>query len=543
MTKSSSAASSNCCFKRLGLTQSKKSDPMYRGSDTTMSLPLFLRTSKSPTALVFCTNNKLHFSTYGARIGGPYASVPAPLTERKVSPLRRQHLLTTACMVGLFTLPAAAQVASQQSTEQQIAVLRAEIQELKAKQAKLEAAAAQAPVASPRPGDPVAQTQAAVAQDAARRSSLISESNLTRAFSSYDPQKGFVFRSEDGSFSLHPWVQFQFRGVTDYRNDVNGDSDTQTGFEMRRMKFGVDGNAYSPDTAYLFSWQADRNTGNVSLEEAWVRTKLSSDFYIRGGQFKDPFAHESLVSSKKLMSADRTLATDVLAGADDYIQGVAVNYSHDALQAEVAVTDGHNESNRNFQDFPTNAWDFGLAGRVQYKLMGDWGAYDQFTALGLKKDLLVVGGGADLSQGGNTDQFLHTVDVHYANVSGLAAFGAIYGRYTANAPKSATVNSANEHDTYDWGLIAQASYVIPETRVEPFARYDYIGFDADTVAAGAEQHVHEFTGGVNYYLHGQSAKFTLDVTYLPNGTPAGAADVLTSTDAEFLLQAQFQLLL
>ena len=387
-------------------------------------------------------------------------------------------------------------------------------------------------------------TMKAVLDDANKRSTFTLEDSIPFA-TNWQAGK-FMLKSDDGNFTLHPWFQLQFRGVTNYRDDAGtGSSNTDNGFEVRRMKFGVDGNVINPDTKYLFNWATDRNTGNLVLEEAWLRTKVADDFFVVGGQIKDPFAHESLVSSKKQLSAERSLITDFFTGGDNFVQGVGAGYEHDALQTEIAFTDGTNEPNRNFQDFPTNTWDFGVAARVQYKIFGDWAGYDQFSAMGLKNDLLVVGGGVDLSQGGDTDQVLHTLDIQYGNTMGLAAYAAYYGRYTMNSPKSVTVTSANENDTYDWGAIGQISYLIPDTKIEPFARYDYLHFDSDNVAAGARDHAHEITLGGNYYFHGHDAKFTLDVMYLPDGSPVSdtGSDVLSSNHTEIILQAQFQLLI
>jgi len=456
-------------------------------------------------------------------------------------------MMIAACLVGLLTLRVPAQESPQQATDREIAALRAEVQELKLKQAKFEAAA-QPRMASQltESSESIDATKNEVAHDAAKRSTTAGAINLSPVLAGYDSAKGFVLRSDDGKFLLHPWVLLQFRNVTNYNDGTAAGGDNlDNGFEVRRLKFAVDGNVFSPDTTYMFIWQSDRNTGDVMLEEASVRTKLSPDFYLRGGQMKDPYAHESLVSSKKLMSSDRALVTDLLAGNDNYVQGLAAGYTHNALQAELAITDGFNEANRNFQDFPINAWDFGVAGRVQYKIFGDWSAYDQFTSLGVKQDTLVVGGGADVSQGGDTTQILHTIDAQFNNTAGLGVYGALFGRYTDNGPKSVTVTAANESDRYDWGAVAQVSYLAPHSKAEPFARYDYINFDSDTVAAGAEQHVHEITVGVNYYAFGQNAKFTLDVMYLPNGTPVAdmGSDVEVSSDHEVVLQVQMQLAL
>jgi hypothetical protein len=59
--------------------------------------------------------------------------------------------------------------------------------------------------------------------------------------------------------------------------------------------------------------------------------------------------------------------------------------------------------------------------------------------------------------------------------------------------------------------------------------------------------VHEVTVGVNYYIKGHNAKFTADLTYLPNGSPLGA-DALgilpqKSADPQVVGRVQFQLAL
>ena len=72
-----------------------------------------------------------------------------------------------------------------------------------------------------------------------------------------------------------------------------------------------------------------------------------------GGQLKSPFAHESMVSSKRSLAADRTLGTDIFTGGDNFVQGVSAIYTQDAWRAQAAFHDGaRNNFNQNFQDFP-----------------------------------------------------------------------------------------------------------------------------------------------------------------------------------------------
>jgi hypothetical protein len=150
-----------------------------------------------------------------------------------------------------------------------------------------------------------------------------------------------------------------------------------------------------------------------------------------------------------------------------------------------------------------------------------------------------------MSQAGDTSQILSTADIQWETTMGLAVYGAFYGRNTQNAPKSAAA-VANQNNLFDWGALGQVSYVIPDTKWEPFARYGFIKLDSDGIPAGTEDNIHEISVGVNYYWHGHDAKFTLDASYFPNGTgnlSDSGADVLSSSDDEIVVRAQFQLLL
>ena len=105
---------------------------------------------------------------------------------------------------------------------------------------------------------------------------------------------------------------------------------------------------------------------------------------------------------------------------------------------------------------------------------------------------------------------------------------------------------AHDVNTYDYGFIVQAAYLVTD-KLEPFVRFDYINFDKAELPSGFTQNkVQEITAGANYYFRGHAAKLTADFTYLPNGTPFAdsGADILVSNDEpEFVVRAQFQLLL
>lgn len=394
-----------------------------------------------------------------------------------------------------------------------------------------------------------------VMADADRRSQLFSPEQTLHA--GYKDGK-LLIQTADGNFLFHPYAQFQVRQVTTLLEDASGSSDNwQNGFEIRRMKFGVDGNVFTKDLSYAFQMAFDRNGGTPNLEDAWAKYRFLPEWTVIGGQFKDPLAHESLVSSKYFLALERSLVNDVFANGDNYIQGVGVTWDNQdncrvsgAFHDGANVYPGINGFNNNFQDFPNPngskfAGDFGGAGRFEYKAFGDWKNYNDFGNLGLKKDLLVFGAAADFTQAGGTSVITETADVNYKMTNGWSLYFAGYADQVSNSPVSASAVAT--HNVYNWGALAQVGYMFAP-KWEAYGRYDFIYFGDNSALLGSstQQNVQEISLGVNYYIHGQAAKFTLDVTYLPEGSPvsdSGAGILIDDGHAEFIAAAQFQLLL
>jgi hypothetical protein len=422
------------------------------------------------------------------------------------------------------------------------------------------------------------ETSGKVAADAARQSMLIDTSGFTGGFE----DNRFVIRSADGNFSLRPWLHLQFRNITLVRQDFkNGGSSDEidNGFEVRRMKLGFDGNMFTPDLTYMFNWATARASGtnavtdtagnrigSVSnsiggapiLEEAWVRYHFpGTPFFVRGGQIKDPLLHDQIVSSKYQQSAERSLTADIFANGDAFTKGVTVIYDPNSwVRAEAGVTDGIRSANTNFLDFPQggNAFDFGVAGRAEFKLMGRWADYAQVGAVGTKEELLVVGVGADWSERGDSDQVVGVVDVMYATPGGLSLYGAVVDRYTNHNFGFQTASAAGAsigtpganvagESTNEYAFMLQGGYII-DKRWEPFARYEFIHVAG--TPAGSKNYFSNITGGVNYYFVGHRAKLTAQLQYLPDGMPFddSANGLLTNNgNGELSAILQFQLLL
>ena len=417
-----------------------------------------------------------------------------------------------------------------------------------------------------------------VLNDAQKRSQLMKSDGFTAG---YTADRGFILQDAKGDFLLHPYVQFQLRDSSNWRassKSGNGNTDFENGFEIRRLKVGVDGNAYGNALTYQFQWATNRGdtgttagTGGVPvLEDAWAKYRFTELMAAQGGQFKDPLFRESLVSSTKQLAADRSLQNAILEGNDNYIQGVSLLYGDKSpLHIQGAFTDGFAGSNANFQDpqggDPVDAgyvangnkkYNFGLAARAEYMALGDpaktWKRYSSFSAQGAKEDsdMLILGSAGEWDQAGDANTFWYTADAQWQPqaITGLSVFGAFVGRYNQI---DATELDAQRGSANDWGFLAQAGYMVT-SRIEPFVRYDYTRVNQDILTskqanAYGTRNVHEITGGVNYYIHGQNAKITLDLTFLPNGSPiaAGGQDILAQNKEkdQWLARVQFQLVL
>ena len=379
----------------------------------------------------------------------------------------------------------------------------------------------------------------------------------------------FLIQSADKRYVLHPWIQLQVRNVTTYRQDALGSAgkndDIENGWEIRRLKFGFDGNVINPDLTYWLQLAADNKTGAFVLEQAWGKYRLApTAFFLRAGQFKAPLDHEQLLTSRYLTAAGRMLTDDLFANSEDFVKGASAGFDNNGpLRAELAYTGGDRNTNTSFQPFPTNNANWGVAGRGEWKLSGDWSDYDRSTgAYNAAHNYLALGAGADFTQAGDTATLVHVIDADFGTRQGFGLYGAYLGRYFQNAAIGSVGNSGATRGNvpastgYDWTLRGQISYAI-NSHWEPYAQYEYIRLDPINLPAGVRNDLHAIRAGVNYYLFNTEARVTLDITYLPNGTPVsdeGAGLLATGSSTrtagitrgggnELVFRAQLQLAL
>lgn len=435
-------------------------------------------------------------------------------------------VITAAVSAAFVSLGRAEAPASTDSTD--LTALKAQIDTLQKQVEKVQAQQAQQAE--------INAASAAVAADAAKQSQMLQTLPFTAGYNN-----GFKIQSVDGTFVMQPGLQLQFRNITNY-NHADGD-DIENGFEFRRVRPRIDGTAFSKDLRYSLVLDVNRNGGGVSLLDAWVAYSFTKEWGLKIGQFRNSWVHEGDVADARQLAVERSLVDATLAGSvTDRVQGVEGSYSSSDIPAQfiAAFHDGDNSKNTDFRDSDgpdaTSRGDsnFGVSGRVQYKFFGLWDAYKDMTAKGTKENTLVAGAGVDISQNGDATISRGVVDIQYERTDGWSAFGQVVYVYSG------------VDDSSNVGATAQAGYLI-NPKVEAFGRYSFVNFEEDV---GGEDLFHEITGGVNYYFGPDGAwdynvKFTLDLNYLPSGSPGNQTGVgyLAGDESQVVLRAQFQLVL
>lgn len=404
------------------------------------------------------------------------------------------------------------------------------------------------------------ETRAIVAEmlaDAESRSSLLDGAGA----GGHDG--AFFLASPEGDFRLNISGQIQFRYELTLRDDDAGVDDFESGFEARRLKLRFDGHIGGPNLFYAVQGQFDRGGGAFRLDEdAYVGHRIDDRTSVRWGLLKLPFLRERIVSSKRQLAVDRSL-TDQVFSQGDQSDGVEISRRGDRWRLYAALSDGLNSGRT---DFTTNIVlpgqpsvvgageaDYALTARVERRIAGEWARFDDFTSPPGATPLAVMVGGAAHWQDGaespsssDVELLSWTVDLSVEG-DGWNAFAAYIGR-TLAVDNPDSVGAGDDFNSTDHGFVVQGGFHLTE-RIEPFARYDVVLPDSGIGGAGAFNTV---TAGLNYYLHGHAAKFTVDAQWFLDaaddtalvGGDIGSIGFLDngSSGDEIVVRAQFQLL-
>jgi len=291
------------------------------------------------------------------------------------------------------------------------------------------------------------------------------------------------------------------------------------------------------------------------LWDAWIAFKLNSEVEIKIGQFSLPFSKEGLIKSPYQLAVFPTLV-EYFMGLEQS-QGIEVDWETDNRRFAIALTNG---SPALFQvalwgnTDPTPPWTalgsdtlYSVTMRHEWKLLGDWEQFNQFTSPPGSERGIVIGlaghrqnteSNTPIPVGGWPDGQLWGVNADIMmQFDGASLFGAvIYERLRDFSPILPRVNLL--------AFVAQAStYITNQT--ELFARWEGGGPDRELVGG---DHLQILTLGFNHYIDGQDVKVTADLGFSFGEISAALANPQAGwlTDSrrrnQMLLRTQLQLM-
>ncbi len=335
----------------------------------------------------------------------------------------------------------------------------------------------------------------------------------------------FYLQSGDGGFLMNLYGQIQARYTMNSRD--NSSDDFKSGFTVPRAKLGIMGHIADPRLGYELRLAVNEDTNDANFEVAKISYQLRDDLSIWGGEDKDPFLREELVSSAHQLAVERSLVNEVFTMG--YVQGIGVDWTpSETIRVRGTLNDGIRSgeadndndaaiskggSNTNDKPFADDASDFALTGRVDVKLAGDWDQANDFTAWSGEEMAAFVGGavhyevGETGSSAANNNFLAWTVDGSFEQ-QGWNAFAALNGMRT---------DYENGGDRELYGFVAQGGYNIDDT-YEPFVRYEYLNLDSN-----GSDHINIVTAGLNWFNNQHNAKFTADVVWALDTIPSASA--------------------
>lgn len=346
-----------------------------------------------------------------------------------------------------------------------------------------------------------------VLADADTRSSLM-QNGLTAGWSEH-----FFLSSSDGRFKLQISGQEQFRFIWNFHD---GPDKYRYGFESTRTKLTLRGHMFSQDLNYLVRGNFVQGTGAFTLEDAWLRYHINSEWNVRFGQFKLPFNREELVSSERQLAVERSIVNENTNIGRS--QGVELVYADEAFRASVAFSDAGEDNLGGFSLIGNSTinspalledTEFAVSSRVEFLLAGSWSQFNDFTSPSDEEFGMLFGIGGHLQ---------------YDESNGALSFARNEERWAAwTADLSIEWGGANAfvsfvHHYLDdpsigqaniYGVVGQAgAYFSP--KFEMFTRFEYGAFETE---AAQFSELYVITFGGNYYIDGHDVKLTADIGF------------------------------
>lgn len=365
----------------------------------------------------------------------------------------------------------------------------------------------------------------------------------------YKIGKGFNFTSPDEKFKLTLGGRLQTRfSLTD--SDNTAKTTPSNKWEVKRMKFWMNGYAYTKDLTYLL--QVDFVNGGSSklLEHAYLNYRLLDEVQVLTGQTKVPFGRQWLNSSGAQQFVDRSAASDAFRPGYDIGVKLHGDIAKGLATYEFGVYGGAGQSTTRATNGDTTA--NAIAARVTFNPFGKMGTEE--SDLGnSQKPLLSVGAnyyGNVLKK--TTTTTLETNGITLAGTSGwlgqgIATFAngekidvdtwgidaafkwhgfSSQAEYLAGEADGNTSNQKLRAE----GFYAQAGYCLIPKTLEAAVRYSYV----DPNRSAANDLRTDIQGAISYYFNAHNLKLQGDITDTHDQSKGAADDMIYRLQAQVI---------
>jgi phosphate-selective porin OprO/OprP len=422
--------------------------------------------------------------------------------------------------MGMNTIPASAQDQAPQSTDQKIQQLQQQLDELQ-KEVKAE------------------QT---------------SDDGQNAAVVTADYANGFTIRSRDGNFVLHIGADLQVDNHTFFGAGSPSYTDN---IVLRRVRPTIFGTVYKYVDYFI---RPDFGLGTTAIYDAYIQLNYISWFQVRAGKFKPPVGLERLQGDDDTSFVERGLPTLLVPQRDIGYQ-IGADLLHRRLSYQVGVFNGVPDSSIGTDTAVSNHRDY--AARL---FLTPFQPNEKSLLRGLGVGFAASGGNTDgealpsfktfgqnsfLTFASGVTPAGHRTRLDPQGYYYLGAFG-LYSEYGLNEEgfQKGTVRREIAFRAYQ----VQATYILtgekksfgsptPRHPFDPLHRHNGGGWGAVELAvrvsdweaengiytyglvssAASPRHLHEYVGGVNWYLN-RLVRITGDYgnTSFGGGAPASA---------------------
>ena len=383
-----------------------------------------------------------------------------------------------------------------------------------------------------------------VLSDSAERASFRTDG----AVAGYD--RNFFIASADGRYRLNIEGQIQSRYAINHLPASGltgassvGRSQDEYGFELRRVRLNFFGNAIDQSWTYRVQIAFERDGGvtgrPLTLEDAFIQKSFGGGWFARMGQWKNFFNYEEITSSRTQQFIERSMVNQYFT--TQFIQGALVGWEGEQLRTYFSYNDGGGNRNIAALQASGNPTDWAFTGRLDWKLLGDWGQFKDMQGWRGSPFAVMTGAGFNVQRAGGEapagrstvgngaipglgslaavrtrlNLASWTADVNLRG-DGWSAWAAFLGNYVYGGGEDAAARGVE--DVVSLGGLVQAGFFVTDS-VELFARWEgiWVSSDNDGFVGGAfvpnalvQQRINAVTLGTCWYFSKNSAKFAVD---------------------------------